>query len=491
MASNDLRDELLCSICCSTYTDPVMLKCGHNFCQICIDHVLDKPNRSGVYSCPECRKRYRQRPELMKNFPLRNILEDFKSAQPTQTYTGIFCTDLDKRKCSVHKKILEYYCTEDSAFICAYCLAEQHRGHQVETLDEASEKKKEKLGSILQRLTKNRWEIKKKVHNLEQSRDKAQQNTTASVLRVNAVFADIKRHLGKKKERILSEISKQKMDETLKVFTLIQIQEKKKDELCRKMRRIEELCNRTDPLSVLQEPDTGDFCDPEEEEVDDDQETEEHDTQSPNLDDMDMAVISDRIQKLSDIITGMKSEIYVEDPADILMDVNTANNYVHISDNWKIITWTKNNQNRPETAERFKNTPQVISNVRFSSGRHYWDVKGGRKGEWAVGMCYPSMARRANNSCIGDNKKSWSLDCFDKEFSVSHNGIRRVLPEKLFTDSYKFRICLDYEAGRLSFYELCDPIRHLHTFTDTFTEPLHAAIYIWQSSLTLLGAGRN
>ncbi|KAM3924844.1 E3 ubiquitin/ISG15 ligase TRIM25-like [Leptodactylus fuscus] len=529
MASNDLRDELLCSICCSTYTDPVMLKCGHNFCQICIDRVLDKPNRSGIYSCPECRKKYQQRPILMKNIALRNILENFKSAQPTQTQTGIFCTycvdspvpsvksclhcetspcdkhlkvhcktpehvlcdpstNLDKRKCSVHKKILEYYCTEDAACICAYCLAEQHQGHQVEMLDEASEKKKEKLGSILQRLTKNRWEIKKKVHNLEHSRDIAQQNTTASVMRVNAVFADIKRHLGKKKERILSEISKQKMDETLKVFTLTQIQEKKKDELCRKMRRIEELCNRTDPLSVLKDPDTGDLCDPEEGGGDED--TRGHDRQRHDVDDLDVAVISDRIQKLSDIITDIRSGIYVEDPGDILLDLNTASTDIYISDDLKTATGTEKEQNRPETAERFQYS-QVISIRRFSSGRHYWDVKGSRSGGWSVGMCYPSMARRGENSCIGDNNKSWSLDCFMDEFSVSHNSIRRLLPKELFSYSYKVRICLDYEAGRLSFYELCDPIRHLYTFTAIFTEPLHAAIYVLNSSLRLLGAGRN
>ncbi|KAM3913305.1 E3 ubiquitin/ISG15 ligase TRIM25-like [Leptodactylus fuscus] len=530
MASNDLRDELLCSICCSTYTDPVMLKCEHNFCQICIDHVLDKPDRSGVYSCPECRKRYRQRPELMKNIALHNILENFKSAQPTQTQTGIFCTycvdspvpavksclhcetspcdkhlkvhcktsehvlcdpstNLDKRKCSVHKKILEYYCTEDSACICAYCLAEQHRGHQVETLDEASEKKKEKLGSVLQKLTKNRWEIKKKVHNLEQSRDITQQNTTASVMRVNAVFADIKRHLGKKKERILSEISKQKMDETLKVFTLMQIQEKKKDELCRKMRHIEELCNRTDPLSVLQDPDTGDLCDPEEEGGDED--TGGHYRSRHNVDDLDVDVISDRIQKLSDIITDIRSGIYVEDPGDILLDVNTANNYIHISDDLKTATLTEEEQNRPETAERFQDYSQVISIRGFTSGRHYWDVEVSRSGGWSVGMCYPSMARRGENSIIGENNKSWSLDCYGEKILVHHNGIRGVLPKELISYSYKFRICLDYEAGRLSFYELCDPIKHLHTFTAIFTEPLHAAMCMLDSSLRLLGAGRN
>lgn len=43
-------------------------------------------------------------------------------------------------------------------------------------------------------------------------------------------------------------------------------------------------------------------------------------------------------------------------------------------------------------------------------------------------------------------------------------------------------VYLDYEAGHLSFYELSDPIRHLHTFNATFTKPLHAVFRLWLDS---------
>uniref|UniRef100_A0A4W3I5A8 RING-type domain-containing protein n=1 Tax=Callorhinchus milii TaxID=7868 RepID=A0A4W3I5A8_CALMI len=36
-----LRKELQCSVCLDLFQDPVILSCGHNFCQSCILHVWD------------------------------------------------------------------------------------------------------------------------------------------------------------------------------------------------------------------------------------------------------------------------------------------------------------------------------------------------------------------------------------------------------------------------------------------------------------------
>ncbi|XP_073506257.1 E3 ubiquitin/ISG15 ligase TRIM25-like [Phyllobates terribilis] len=209
MASADLRDELLCSICLRTYTDPVMLRCGHNFCRMCIDQALDTQDESGVYSCPDCREEFRKRPALMRNFALCNIVKNFRHTEsPQEEITWICCTycvdspvpavrsclhceaslcdkhlrshskspehvlsdpstSLEKRKCSVHKKILEYYCAEDAACICVSCsLVGEHRGHQVELLDEASEKRKKKLSINLQKLITQREETKERVRSL-------------------------------------------------------------------------------------------------------------------------------------------------------------------------------------------------------------------------------------------------------------------------------------------------------------------------------------
>ncbi|XP_040294569.1 E3 ubiquitin/ISG15 ligase TRIM25-like [Bufo bufo] len=307
MASADLRAELDCSICLDTYTDPVMLRCGHNFCRVCIDRVLDTQDESGVYTCPECREEFQERPALMRNLALRNIMENFLFTQPKEMETGICCTycvdypvppvkfclhceaslcekhlrvhskssehvlsdpstSLENRKCSVHKKILEYYCTEDSACICVSCsLVGEHKGHQVEMLNEASEKKKGKLRNIFQKLTTKRVETEERVQNLEEHWRKAQEKASKEAERITVLFTDIRRQLDDLEKRVLSEISRQEMEESLSFSSLIQKLEIKKDELSRKMRHIEELCNMTDPLTVLQEPDTGDLCDPEEE----------------------------------------------------------------------------------------------------------------------------------------------------------------------------------------------------------------------------------
>ncbi|XP_073423833.1 E3 ubiquitin/ISG15 ligase TRIM25-like [Dendrobates tinctorius] len=516
MASADLRDELLCSICLSTFKDPVTLRCGHNFCRVCIDQSLDTQDGSGVYSCPDCREEFRVRPALMRNINLHNVAERFLITQHEQEeITGICCTycvdspipavrsclhceaslcdkhlkvhskspehvlsdpstSLEKRKCSVHKKILEYYCTEDAACICVYCSAGEHRGHRVEMLDEASKKKKKKLGNDCKKLITKRKETEERVRSLEERRRKAQEKAAGEAERVTALCTDIRRRVDDLEKKVLSEISRQEKEESLPLSALIHQLEIKKDELSGKMRHIEELCNMADPLTVLQEPDTGDLCDPEEEGGGED--TGGHDKQPHDGDDLDVAVISHTLHTLCEVISGIRSGIYVEGPADILMDVTTAADNLHISDDLKTATWTEKKQKCPETAERFQDYSQVMSRRGFTSGRHYWDVEGSRSRDWRVGMCYPSIDRTGRQSLIGNNKKSWGLRRYYNQYSVIHDSKVIRLPDKISSD--RVRICLDYGAGQLSFYELCDPIRHLHTFTAAFSERLHAALRV-------------
>ncbi|XP_066446356.1 E3 ubiquitin/ISG15 ligase TRIM25-like [Eleutherodactylus coqui] len=526
MASAAVRDELLCSICLSTYTDPVMLRCGHNFCRVCIHQVLDTQDEAGVYSCPECREESQERPALMRNLALRNIMENFLITPPTQTEAGISCTycvdspvpaakscllceaslcekhlrvhnksaehvlcepraNLGSRKCSVHKELLKYFCTKDAICICVSCsLAGEHRGHWVEMLDEASEKKKKRLRNVLQKLTTRRKETEERVRSLEERGRKAQEKASGEAKRVTALCRDIRRRLDDLEKRVLSEISRQEKGKSLSLSAVMKKLEIQKDELSMKMRHMEELCNMTDPLTVLQEPDTGDLCDPEDMGGHDggdgdkgghDGDTGGHGEPLHDVDGPDVAVISDTLHTLCDIVTDIRRGIYGEGPADILLDVNTAGNYIHISHDLKTATGTRENQKRPETAERFQ-YDQVMSRRGFSSGRYYWDVECSRSGGWMVGMCYPSIDRRGLQSYIGYNNKSWCLRKYNNQYSVIHDSKEIRLPHIISSD--RFRICLDYGAGRLSFYELCDPIRHLHTFTASFTEPLHAVLWV-------------
>ncbi|XP_040195200.1 E3 ubiquitin-protein ligase TRIM39-like [Rana temporaria] len=521
MASR-LRAELECSICLNIYSHPVMLKCGHNFCRVCVELLLDTQEKSGVFSCPECREEFSKRPVPERNRKLCNIVENFQSSQPGLQGNGISCTfcidipllavksclhceaslcdnhlqihskspehvlcdpitSLESRKCSVHKKILEYYCPEDSKCICVSCrLDGEHRGHQVETIDEASEKKKEKLRHVLKELLAKTEEMEKRDQSLQEHKSKVEEKAVNETERVVALFKDLRRRLEDLEKKVLKEISGQ----TDGISLLIQQLEIKKEEMSRKMRHIEELCNMTDPLTVLQ--DTDGFCDTEDK---DDKDGRRYFELPNDGGDLDVAGISHTLHTgLSNIITGINGAIYIAEPVDILLmaspalDLNTAHNNLLVSDGKKTTSLTCVDQNRPLTPKRFQGYPQVLSCQSFSSGRHYWEVDIRGSPYWRVGMCYPSINRKGERSQIGFNAKSWCL-CDSglvihdsKSIQVSHDDCGK-----------RFRIYLDYEAGKISFYEMSVPIQHLHTFTTTFTEPLHAVIGVGSGCIKIRG----
>ncbi|XP_031762669.1 probable E3 ubiquitin-protein ligase TRIM8, partial [Xenopus tropicalis] len=296
MAAADLRDELSCSICTSIYTDPVSLPCGHNFCQGCVGKTWDW--QEGIEedpSCPECRQRFKRRPKLTTDWKLRGMVERFCPTETEPGETGIPCSycllspvpaakscllceaslcdthlrghcqsaehvltkptdSIMGRKCSVHHKVLEYHCCEDSACICvSCCLAGEHRGHRVELLSEASEKKKEKLRKVLEKLSPEREETERGAQRLQERRREVAEVAAGETERVTALFRGIREELEALEKRLLSDISRQKEKLCLQLTELIQQLEIKKDELSREIRHIEELCNMADPLTVLRE----------------------------------------------------------------------------------------------------------------------------------------------------------------------------------------------------------------------------------------------
>ncbi|KAM4025830.1 E3 ubiquitin/ISG15 ligase TRIM25-like [Anomaloglossus baeobatrachus] len=296
MASAELRNELDCSICLSLYTDPVSLRCGHFFCRSCIVSALDAQEAAGVYSCPDCRAEYPERPTLEKNQKLRNIVERFSSTQPEMEETRILCTHCDSpvpavrsclqcenslchdhltahnktadhilteptasfsyKKCSLHKKVLEYYCPEDAACLCASCcLVGEHRGHQVEVLDEASEKKKEKLMKYLDELNPQKAEIQKRVQNLQHHKRKIQEKVSDNRKNISKIFMDIKEKLEMAEKKALSEVSRQEEKIVSQISHLIRKLEIQEDDMSRKMGHMEEMCRVTDPIRLLKESD--------------------------------------------------------------------------------------------------------------------------------------------------------------------------------------------------------------------------------------------
>ncbi|XP_068094541.1 E3 ubiquitin-protein ligase TRIM8-like [Hyperolius riggenbachi] len=292
MASAAVTAELRCSICMEIYRDPVTLPCGHNFCRGCITQAWDHQTHLWEYKCPECQKRYLNRPKLVRNTTLHNICEAFHATETDQEQTGVFChycdfpvpatksclqcetslcdhhlrkhdrsgehtllpptTDLGKRKCSVHKEILKYYCTKDASCVCASCsVIGGHVGHKMMSLDEASEEKKKKLRNDLQTLMAETEEAEKRVQSLEEHRRKAQEKADGEAEIVTTLFRDLRRRLEELEKKVLSDIMRriQCYDDIIRQLEI------KKEELSRKMCHIEELCpGASSPLTQVPQP---------------------------------------------------------------------------------------------------------------------------------------------------------------------------------------------------------------------------------------------
>lgn len=440
MASADLRHELNCSICLEVYRDPVTLSCGHSFCLTCI-HRLIKQDGTKIYTCPQCR--HRSKAPLKKNIVLSRIAERFHSGQPEEDGKVVSCTycdfpvpaekscqdcetslcanhlrkhnktvehtllpptaDLGKRRCPVHGKVLEYYCTEDSVCVCASCRWDgEHTGHQAGSLEEAAKKK---LKPVLEKVTLEREKLEKNVQSLQERRTKAQEVAAKAKQRVTAELSNIKKQLEDLEKMVLDDISRWQMQ----ISQTVQQLETRKDHLSRKISHFEGLRDLADPLTVLQ-----------------DQELDLYDTEEAlpgdlEFPDLQEDLISNTLHKLSDIVT--RAKMWIQKPADIMLDISTTANSLCISDDLKSAFWTELELPYPKTPERLQHCG-VLSLSSFSSWRHYWEVDTSQSNNWKVGMCYPSINRINRISMIGQDKDSWCLRRWKEDYTMMHDVTR-------------------------------------------------------------------
>ena len=116
---DNLRDEVSCSVCICTFTDPKQLPCLHSFCLHCLNELHRTSGLRAKITCPECRKQFRipgsgNPRELPTNFRINSLL-DVLAIEQCNT-TGV--------KCGSAKSL---YCFQCYAFWCEDCIT----GHNI------------------------------------------------------------------------------------------------------------------------------------------------------------------------------------------------------------------------------------------------------------------------------------------------------------------------------------------------------------------------
>ncbi|KAK5931269.1 hypothetical protein CgunFtcFv8_027431 [Champsocephalus gunnari] len=530
------RETFSCPICLDLLKDPVTTPCGHSYCMKCIKQHWDGEL---IHSCPQCRQSFTPRPVLLKNTMLAALVEELKKTGPQAAPTDLcyagagdvacdVCTGrklracksclvclisycdqhlqphyespaferhklvepskkLQENICSRHDEVMKIFCRTDQQSICYLCSMDEHKGHDtVSAAAERTERQRELEGSrlnIQQRIQDGEKEVKRlqqEVEAVNGSADKAVEDSektfTELIRLVQKRSSDVKQQLRSQQEREVSGVR--------------ELQEKLEQEISELKRRDAELqlLSHTEDHnqfllsypSSLPAPLSG--------------ATHSSSTNIRPLsyfEDVTAALSAVR-DKLQDVLreewthvspTEVDVLLSAAEPAtragffrysqEITLDPNTAYTELVLSEGSRKATYMRQQQPYPRHPDRFTDYFQVLSRESLT-GRCYWEVER-RGGGVFVAVAYKNISRAGGESLFGNNDKSWSLDCDQNSYTFRYNGILTPVSGPL---SSRVGVYLDHRAGVLSFYSVSETMTLLHRVQTTFTQPLHAGVYI-------------
>ncbi|XP_029440652.1 butyrophilin subfamily 2 member A2-like isoform X2 [Rhinatrema bivittatum] len=179
-----------------------------------------------------------------------------------------------------------------------------------------------------------------------------------------------------------------------------------------------------------------------------------------------------KIGLLSSEVEWRKASKYRES---INLDPDTAYPGLIVSKDRKGVSPGDVSQEIPISEQRFDTEPCVLSCEGFVSGRHYWEVEVHEKSGkfWSLGVARESM-QRAGGFRESPEKGIWALrSAKDQYVALTSPGTLLPVIQRL----RHLGVYLDYEEGRLSFYN-AESMEHLYTFSVSFNEKVLPYFYI-------------
>ena len=160
------EEQLNCSICLDTYTDPKLLQCFHVYCRQCLVPLVDRDQQGRLgLSCPICRQVTpipdRGVAGLQPAFHINHLLEVKESLQkvenPVPTLEGAAkdpeIVEPYFRFCFEHpEEELRLYCETCGELVCVQCAVKdgKHHDHDCAGLKKAFKKYKGEISSSLE-----------------------------------------------------------------------------------------------------------------------------------------------------------------------------------------------------------------------------------------------------------------------------------------------------------------------------------------------------
>ncbi|XP_008846033.1 putative tripartite motif-containing protein 75 [Nannospalax galili] len=444
--------ELKCPICLDELSDPVTMECGHNFCHTCIQHSLK--NLQGSFPCPTCRHSC-QDPNLRSNIQLGRMIERTKQLY---SISGKRKRQEPRTTCVKHKQDLTLFCEEDLELLCELCTGpDGHCGHQVMPIAKAAAHHREKIQGFIKPLKRKVKEAQKLV-SIQSRRPLAlREEVEARRQELAAEFERLDWFLDKEQQTALSRLAQEEKEG-----------EKKLRENTRAFANygstLKGLLSQVVRHRALSE---GELL----------SEVKNFYKNSDSL--ISPHIFSVYLQQEAYYLPPQYSalqKLIEKFSEDIILDPETAHPNLVISEDKKCVKFSKRKRRVSDSKNRFTNSPVVLGTSNFLSGRHFWVVQVGRKGEWAVGACVAHLSPRARKSSIpqGCWRIVWQGEGCESPDVDSDAMLQAVRAGFI-------GIFLDYELGVISFYSMPEK-SHICTHRGVFFGFLCPYFYVGPDS---------
>uniref|UniRef100_UPI0037E7031A E3 ubiquitin-protein ligase TRIM39-like n=1 Tax=Semicossyphus pulcher TaxID=241346 RepID=UPI0037E7031A len=510
------EDHFQCPICLNVFSEPVTTPCGHNFCKACLSEHWDK---SEICHCPMCNKRFYIRPEISTNSVIEEISVQIKKRKvetpesadaPWQVKCDV-CTEtkykalksclvcwtsyceahlephqrvpslmrhklidpvenLEERMCKKHERVLELFCRDEKVCICLLCSEADHKDHETVPVEEEGAQQKESIESkkaqIKLMIEDRVGKIKEFSDSSEISREKANKEIDDSDKLFNALMNRVHKSQTTLKLNIQEKLRKSQEKDNAMIVEL----REEITQLQRKHSELEELSQSYDHLHLLQTLQTlsnisgtknwsqisvySDLC-----------------VQTVRR---AMTHLVDTFQAELTTLTHTELTRMRQYKESVTFDPATAGSGLVVSEFGKRLKHSINASSPLfDDDERF-DCSMVLGKKGFTSGRHYWEVRVGLRNNWDVGVATETVSRKGKVSLKKENGFfAIGKRGFDYQVHCVPYTVLNLCPRPREVGVY-----VDYNEGRVSFYDV-DRKLHIHSFTrELFTEKLFPYFYL-------------
>ncbi|XP_003197979.2 E3 ubiquitin/ISG15 ligase TRIM25 [Danio rerio] len=530
-----------CSICVDLLKDPVAVPCGHSYCMSCISGYWDQDEQKGVYSCPQCRQTFSQRPALGKNTMLAEVVENIRkrklqAARPAQCYSesvDVECDVCSGRKykavksclvclesycqthfdcheefhsrkrhkvtdatgrlqemiCSKHDRLLEMYCRTDQCCICMLCLMNEHKTHEtVLPAEERAEKQKHFKETLKPKMEERQVGCQMLRAAVKSHKRSAQ----AAVDNTEAIFNELIQLIERNRSKVTQMIRDQEKAAVTGVEGQLKRLEQETDDLRRRDAELEQLICTDNDIYFLQSfqslsvpPGSTNSSS-----ISSHVSFGDLVTSVSQLKEKLQQTVKEEMKKLfqtRECISVIPTPEYQNRNNEFLqyyqqltLDSDTAYKSLRLSEGNRVATRLRYALRYPNHPDRFDRFGQVLC-TESVSGRCYWEVEWSGRGV-CVSVSYKTISRKGwGNECVfGCNDQSWSLYCSDTRCLFRHNNEGTELP--IVSSSSRIGVYVDHSAGALSFYSVSDTMSLIHRVHTTFTQPLYPGFEVYKCS---------